>query len=278
MRTVMAMAMVMLHSLSMSAAVSFSEELRIQPIAHRGLLRHAPENTPANFNACRHLRLGFEFDVRRSKDDTLICLHDDTVDRTTNGKGPALEKTDAELRQLDAGSWFDPAFKNERIPTIDQVFGVIAEYPNDDVTFTADLKGDDEKLEQDIVELAQRRKVLNRILFIGRAIDHPDVRARLRKADPQCHVACLAQTKDDLEEAIQDRTSDWVYLRFVPDAATIAKIRAANKRSIIAGAKVSGEETENWKLSATAGVNLILTDFPLELQQVIKGMGTISPE
>ena len=241
-----------------------------QPIAHRGLLLHAPENTLANFRACRQLRLGFEFDVRRTKDGTLICLHDDTVDRTTNGKGLAVEKTDVELAQLDAGSWFDPAFKTERIPTIDQVLQVIAEYPDDEVLFTADLKGADEKLEQDIVELAKRHKVLNRILFIGRAIDHPEVRARLHKADPKCHVACLAQTQDDLEKSILDRDSDWVYLRFVPAAETITKIRAAGKRSIIAGVQVSGEETENWKLTAAAGVNLILTDYPLELRQLLR--------
>lgn len=260
----------------MLTPLSAAEPALTQPIAHRGLLLHSPENTLANFQACRQLRLGFEFDVRRSQDGTLICLHDDTVDRTTNGKGLAIEKTDGELAQLDAGSWFDPAFKDERIPSIEKVLHLISHY-SDDAIFTADLKGDDDKLEQDLVELAKRRTVTNKILFIGRAIDHPEVRARLRQADPECHVACLAQTSADLEKAILDRDSDWVYLRFVPDAAAIAKIRSANKRSIIAGAKVSGEETENWKLAAAAGVNLILTDHPLELRQALRNVRT-APE
>jgi glycerophosphoryl diester phosphodiesterase len=249
-----------------------AQPVATQPIAHRGLLRYAPENTLANFRACQNLRLGFEFDVRRSKDGTLICLHDDSVDRTTNGKGLAIEKTDAELSQLDAGTWFDPAFQNERVPTIEQIFEVIAGYPREDAIFTADLTGADEKLEQDVVELARRHKVLSRILFIGRAINLPEVRARLRKADPGTHVACLAQTEVDLEKAILDYDSDWVYLRFVPTAEMVERAGAAGKRSIVAGAKVSGEEAANWKLCAEAGVNLILTDYPLELRRKLKDL------
>lgn len=250
----------------MISFVHAADELPIQPIAHRGLLLHSPENTLANFAACQHLRLGFEFDVRRSKDGALICLHDDTLDRTTNGKGPVTEKTSVELSALDAGSWFSPAFRGEKIPAIEQVFRLIKAYPNQTGVFTADMKGEDERIEQDVVELARDRGVLNQILFIGRAIDHPEVRARLRKADPKCHVAALAQTHDDLEKAIADRDSDWVYVRFVPSADDVQKIRAAGKQTIIAGVTVSGKETENWSLCIAAGVNAVLTDYPLEFR------------
>jgi glycerophosphoryl diester phosphodiesterase len=242
-----------------------------QPIAHRGLLLHSPENTLANFAACQHLRLGFEFDVRRTKDGTLVCLHDDTLDRTTTGKGPVTEKTLVELSPLDAGGWFDPSFKGEKIPTIEQLFRLITAYPNKTGLFTADLKAEDENLERDMVKLASDRHVLNQILFIGRAIDNADVRGRLRKADPKCHVACLAQTREDVEKAMLDRDSDWVYLRFVPDADVIKKINAAGKQTIIAGIKVSGLEKENWSLCAKAGVNAILTDYPLECRTLLRG-------
>jgi glycerophosphoryl diester phosphodiesterase len=260
----------MLFCLAMMQLTHAADELPIQPIAHRGLLNHSPENTLANFTACQQLRLGFEFDVRRSKDGTLVCLHDDTLDRTTNGQGLVTAKSLAELKGLDAGSWFDAAFRGEQIPTIDEVFRVIAAYPSKATLFTADLKGEDEQLEQDIVQLADKQQVLPQILFIGRAIDHPEVRARLRKADPKCHVAALAQTAADVEQAIADKDSDWVYLRFVPDAATIAKINKAGKQSIIAGVKVSGLEQENWSQSAAAGVKAVLTDYPLELRTQLK--------
>ncbi len=73
-------------------------------VAHRGLLLDAPENTLANFSACLNLNLGFEVDVQRSQDGKLVCVHDSTVDRTTNGKGKVAEETLAELKKLDAGS------------------------------------------------------------------------------------------------------------------------------------------------------------------------------
>lgn len=139
-----------------------ADESPIQPIAHRGLLLHSPENTLANFAACQHLRLGFEFDVRRTKDGALVSLHDDTLDRTTNGKGAVTEKTFAELSPLDAGSWFSPAFRGEKIPTIDQVFRVIAAYPNQAGLFTADMKGEDEKIEHDMVPSRKNTKSCTR--------------------------------------------------------------------------------------------------------------------
>src|SRR5262245_34033457 len=85
-----------------------SETRRPLVVAHRGLLLHAPENTLANFRACMSLRIGFEFDVRRTKDLHLVCLHDDTLDRTTTGRGKLADHTLAEVRKLDAGAWFGP--------------------------------------------------------------------------------------------------------------------------------------------------------------------------
>ena len=75
-------------------------------IAHRGLLKHAPENTLANFRACLELRIGFEVDVRRSQDGMLVCVHDDTVDRTTSGRGAVSALSLAELKKLTGVSDF----------------------------------------------------------------------------------------------------------------------------------------------------------------------------
>ena len=78
-------------------------------VGHRGLIHHAPENTLAGFAACLELRLGFELDVRRSKDGQLVCVHDETVDRTSNGKGKvgiatgkANEVSEAVRKAVDA--------------------------------------------------------------------------------------------------------------------------------------------------------------------------------
>lgn len=96
-------------------------------VAHRGLLKVAPENTLANFRACLELRLGFEFDVQRSQDGHLVCIHDKTLDRTTNGSGNVADLTLSEIKQLDAGSWFDPRFKGEQVPTVTEVLQLAAQ-------------------------------------------------------------------------------------------------------------------------------------------------------
>src|SRR5262245_19242383 len=95
------------------------------PVGHRGLILDAPENTLAGFAACLELRLGFELDVRRTRDGHLVCLHDPTLDRTTDGTGPVAGRTLAELEQLDAGKRFHPAFAGQRVPTLDAVLGLL---------------------------------------------------------------------------------------------------------------------------------------------------------
>ena len=146
---------------------------RPQIVGHRGLFKHAPENTLSNMRACLELRIGIELDVRRSKDRQLIVLHDATLDRTTSGTGKAADFTLAELKKLEAGSWFDPAFKDERIPTLDEVFALRAKYPEVAGLIAVDLKEAD--TEEDIVTLAQKYGILDRLLFIGRAITSADV-------------------------------------------------------------------------------------------------------
>jgi glycerophosphoryl diester phosphodiesterase len=62
-----------------------------------------------------------EIDVRITKDGHVVLLHDSTLDRTTNGSGLVMDRTLAELKQLDAGGWFDPQFTGARIPTLAEV-------------------------------------------------------------------------------------------------------------------------------------------------------------
>lgn len=89
--------------------------------AHRGFAEVAPENTMSAFKAA--LQAGTdacEFDVHMTKDGVLIVMHDDTVDRTTDGTGAINELTYEYLSTLDAGSWKDPKFTGEGIPTLHQ--------------------------------------------------------------------------------------------------------------------------------------------------------------
>lgn len=99
-----------------------------QLCAHRGDVAVAPENTiPAFESAVKKGAPQIEFDVNLSKDGHLVIMHDATIDRTTNGKGKVTDFTLEELKALDAGSWFDPKFKNTRIPTLRETLEAIPE-------------------------------------------------------------------------------------------------------------------------------------------------------
>lgn len=107
-------------------------------IAHRGASGHAPENTLAGFKKAVTLGATFiETDLQLTRDVRLVAIHDETVNRTTNGKGAVHDVTLAELRRLDAGSWFGSEFAGERIPTIEEILDFAKKY---DVIFYLEMK------------------------------------------------------------------------------------------------------------------------------------------
>lgn len=92
-------------------------------IAHRGSKGTHPENTlEAVKEAVRVGSDGIEVDVHLSLDKELIVIHDETIDRTTNGEGSIRNLTLAELKQFDAGSWYSTEFSDCRIPTLQEIF------------------------------------------------------------------------------------------------------------------------------------------------------------
>lgn len=241
-------------------------------VAHRGLLQDAPENTIAAFRACLDLRMGFEVDVQRSRDGHLVCVHDTTVNRTTNGTGRVTDLTLQQLKALDAGSWFDASFRNERVPTIDEVFALLAGYRDADVLIAVDFKGADSEIERDVVALAERHRVLHRLLMIGRTIQTPEVRRRLRAANQKTHVATVANNPGEFDAALGDPESDWVYVRYVPSAAEVDAVHAAGRRVFIAGATVAGLQRDNWQTVANRGVDAILTDYSITLSRQLRSV------
>ena len=95
-------------------------------VAHRGMVAGFPENTLA---ACRKaIEMGFgaiEIDLRATADGHIVVMHDDTVDRTTSGRGKVSELTLADIRSLDAGSHAGPEFTEEKVPTFEEVLDAV---------------------------------------------------------------------------------------------------------------------------------------------------------
>lgn len=93
-------------------------------IAHRGFSGRAPENTLVAVREAIAIGAHMaEIDVTLSADEHIVVIHDETLDRTTNGRGLVSDFTLAALKKLDAGSWFSPQFAGEPIPTLDEILG-----------------------------------------------------------------------------------------------------------------------------------------------------------
>lgn len=101
----------------------------IMTIGHRGANAYAPENTLAAFRKAILMGMDMiELDVHMTSDSQLVVIHDDTVDRTTDGSGYIIQMTLEEIRKLDAGSWFNVSFAGERIPTLEESLALIKMY------------------------------------------------------------------------------------------------------------------------------------------------------
>lgn len=93
----------------------------VHVLGHRGAAGLGPENTLPAMDAAAALGVGFELDVTLSADGEVVVIHDDSVDRTTDGEGEVSELPWSSLQALDAGAWYDAAYAGTGLPTLDQV-------------------------------------------------------------------------------------------------------------------------------------------------------------
>ena len=107
-------------------------------IAHRGASFDAPENTMPAFKRAHLLKADMiELDVLLTRDSIPVVLHDDTLDRTTNGNGQVSEMFFRELQELDAGQWFSEDFRDTRIPSLQTVL----RWAKDKIALNIEIKG-----------------------------------------------------------------------------------------------------------------------------------------
>ena len=133
--------------------------------AHRGSSMVAPENTLAAFElAVRQGADAIELDAKLSKDGAVMVIHDQTVERTTGAKGRVRQLTLAELRELDAGSFFDASFKGEKIPTLDEVFEAVGKKTYINVELT-NYASPTDSLPEKVAEMVLAHGLVGRVFF-----------------------------------------------------------------------------------------------------------------
>lgn len=133
--------------------------------AHRGASAHAPENTLAAFElALRQGADAVELDVKLTRDQQPVVIHDQTVDRTTDGTGRVKDLTLAELRSLDAGSHFDIAYQGEPVPTLEEVLKAIGQLTVVNIELT-NYQTPNDVLPEKVAALVKRHKLARRVIF-----------------------------------------------------------------------------------------------------------------
>jgi glycerophosphoryl diester phosphodiesterase len=163
-----------------------------QIIAHRGSSIDRPENTLASYR--RAIEAGAtaaECDVRTTRDGVLVSLHDADVRRTSNGKGDVAGMTLAELRQLDFGNWFDPKFRDERIPTLEEILAL----GKGRIDVMLDLKESGQDYAEKVAALVRKHGEPKRTIVGVRSAEQA---GQFRKLLPQSRQIGLIPTPKDI--------------------------------------------------------------------------------
>jgi glycerophosphoryl diester phosphodiesterase len=121
--------------------------------------------------------VAIETDLRVTREGRVVIMHDRTVDRTTNGSGPVRKMTLAQLLELDAGSWFDSRFAEERIPTLEGVFECL----DARIGLVLDTKECNVGIEEEIVRMARAHRMLERVTVSSRI---PAILRRIKELEP----------------------------------------------------------------------------------------------
>lgn len=167
-------------------------------IGHRGASAEKPENTLLSFKtAITNGMTAFELDVVQSQDGIPFVMHDDSVDRTTNGTGNCYDLPWSTVAALDAGSWKDTEFAGEKIPRFEEVLDC---FHNQAVKILVEIKGNANyvQLPHRIANLIRARKMENQCLVMSANWDYVD---EVKVENPKCLTGILG-SGNYIKEAI----------------------------------------------------------------------------
>lgn len=234
---------------------------------HRGAPDEAPENTIAGFQRAVELGLdGVELDVQLCRSGELVVLHDEEVDKLTDGSGKVAELSFEELRRLDAGVRFSDGFKGEKIPTLEETLAVLG----GNMIVNIELKTrsiPDEGLEAKVVALVEKMGLQSSVILSS---FNPFSVWRASKANPELKVALLFA--DD--QPIHLRRA-WA-LRFI-------KVDAAHPRYPLVSEKLMKRARANdwivntWTVDDASraqrffemGVSVVITNHPQRMRRAL---------
>ena len=241
-------------------------------IAHRGSAAHAPENTLAAFVLAADQNAdAIELDAKATRDGHVVVMHDPTVDRTTDGHGRVSDLTLAEIRKLDAGSNFDPRFKGERVPLLEEVFDAVGQRVLINVELTNyTSRGDG--LELKAIDLITRHHLEERVILSS---FNPFGLRKVKLNQPGMTCGLLYAADQPL------------YLRYGWLAFLIPHLEAHHPHytqvtaAFVGRLQARGQKVNTWtvndaaaiRAAAVAGVDGLIGDDPILIRETLGQLG-----
>ncbi len=237
--------------------------LAVLNIAHRGDSGNFPENTIAAFRAAADAGADIcELDVQATRDGAVVVIHDDSVDRTTNGTGAVAALTLAELKRLDAGSWMGERFARERVPTLEEVFAAVG------TRLGLNIEIKEGAVERRVCEVIRANDGLAN--SIVSSFEWGALR-KVREIDPQVRVALLAEEEPaGLLEAASAMRAYAVNPGFEMVTADFCREAHARGFAVLVW---TVDAPEKMRILISYGVDGIMTNHPARLSEVLHRIG-----
>lgn len=236
----------------------------IKILAHRGASGIAPENTLPAFTAAIEAGAdGIEFDVQMTRDGVPVVIHDELVDRTTDGEGWIKDYTLKEIKQLNASASFSAAYDDVKIPTLAEVLDLA----QDMAIINLELKNGIvryEGLEEEVINLIKAKGLLDKTIFSS--FNHYSIK-KINEIEPEAQTGILYMA---------GIYRPWEYAKKL-GALNIHPFYAAVRPDIVQGIHEVGgrinvfgtEDIDVIKNLASIGVDMIITDYPEKTRKII---------
>ena len=228
----------------------------VKVIAHRGGSYLAPENTAAAWKKAVALKADFfELDILLSSDDSLMIMHDDTVNRTTNGSGTVSAMTYAQLRALDAGSKFNTSFAGEKIPTFSEALYIAKTDPNN-IGIVAEIKSTNATAVAKVVKMIQDYGMQTRVVVSSFNLSQL---SQVKTLDPTMKVQLFGTITNYNIDQVANIGGEWVGSG---GTTTQAIIDYAHSKNVLYNAWTINSANAMFPLIKTTIVDGITTDAP----------------
>ena len=230
-------------------------------MAHRGLSADAPENTLYAFSDAISVGVDFiELDVQQTRDGVLVVMHDSNLKRTTGVNKDIWDVDYADIQNLDAGSWFDPAYANARIPTLEETLQFVDKRAKLNIEIKPTKHGSD-TLEQDVAELITRYQYTDACYVTS--FSYGSLK-KVKEANPEIRTGYLMSVA----------YGQFYSLKYA-DAFSLNKVFVTSQ--VVNAAHQQGKQIFAWTVNGMSEVrslcNLhvdsIITDDPVMVQNVI---------